>query len=165
MNSSNDRKVLLELFRATNGPSWRIKDGWDTNASISSWFGVTTDGDGRIVRLDLSDNKLKGEASILLGVNDGNSSRFCKLLCVCIKRYIKATIPPSLQLGRATLAVGFSSRGAMASGSVPFILFYCHFCVPSRLTKNTFNQSSVYQNLLLTRGKFAIIITTLFRTF
>lgn len=62
MNSSDDRSLLLELFRATNGPSWKKIDGWDTSASVSTWNGVTVDGDGRVVKVEIRRNILQGEA-------------------------------------------------------------------------------------------------------
>lgn len=65
MNSSDDRRVLLELFRATNGPSWRVKKGWNTGESLESWHGVAVDEDGRVVKLELPSNNLRGEALAL----------------------------------------------------------------------------------------------------
>lgn len=62
MNSSDDRRVLLELFRATGGPSWTNKEGWDTSEAISNWHGVTVDqDDGRVIKLELRRNGLQGE--------------------------------------------------------------------------------------------------------
>lgn len=62
MASSDDRDVLLELFRATNGLSWKRNDGWNSSASISTWHGVQVDENGRVVKLDLSGNGLEGES-------------------------------------------------------------------------------------------------------
>lgn len=77
MDSSIDRRVLIELFRTTNGPSWGKKDSWDTNATISSWVGVTTDEDGFVVRLDLPANGLEGETSpALLGSQTATAADF-----------------------------------------------------------------------------------------
>lgn len=63
MSSSDDRGVLLELYMATNGPAWRSNEGWNTSASISCWYGVTVNKDGRVTMLNLSLNGLQGEAS------------------------------------------------------------------------------------------------------
>ena len=63
MASLDDRSVLLELFRATNGPSWERNDGWGTSENISTWYGVKMDDEGRVVKLELPGNNLKGEAS------------------------------------------------------------------------------------------------------
>lgn len=63
MDSLDDRSVLLEFFRATNGPSWKINDGWDTSENVSTWYGVEVDADGRVLGLNLPDDGIKGEAS------------------------------------------------------------------------------------------------------
>ena len=60
---SDDRRVLLEFLRATNGSSWWRNDGWGTNDNISTWYGVEVDDEGRVVKLNLGGNNLKGEAS------------------------------------------------------------------------------------------------------
>jgi len=58
-----DREVLIKFFRATGGnTTWKRKDGWDTDADISSWHGVTVR-DGHVVALRLSNNNLQGNAT------------------------------------------------------------------------------------------------------
>ena len=54
-----DRAALVELYRATGGDDWRNNDGWLTDDSIGTWYGVTVEDDG-VTKLDLSDNLLKG---------------------------------------------------------------------------------------------------------
>lgn len=61
MDASDDRGVLLELFRTTNGSSWHKRLGWDTSASLSTWHGVTVDEEGRVIKLELDLNNLEGE--------------------------------------------------------------------------------------------------------
>ena len=51
---SPDRAVLAALYEATDGPNWVNNDGWLTAAPLGQWHGVSTDGTGRVVRLDLS---------------------------------------------------------------------------------------------------------------
>ena len=65
--SSVDRPALVALYRATDGDNWsnsQLNDRkWlvdDPNSSISDWYGVRTDGDGRVVNLWLSENNLSG---------------------------------------------------------------------------------------------------------
>lgn len=59
----SDREILIKLFRATGGDTtWKRKDGWDTDADISSWYGVTVR-DGHVVKLRLSNNSLQGNAA------------------------------------------------------------------------------------------------------
>ena len=63
--TSPDRAALVALYQATGGPSWRNNEGWLTDAPVGEWYGVATDGSGRVTRLDLGgsrdvDNGLSG---------------------------------------------------------------------------------------------------------
>ena len=49
-----DRDVLVALYEATDGPNWVDNTNWLTDAALGDWYGVDTDGSGRVVRLDLS---------------------------------------------------------------------------------------------------------------
>ncbi len=59
-----DRAVLLALYRATNGAGWAHEvEGdriWNLSASLNTWYGVTTDNDGRVTALHLDNNNLHG---------------------------------------------------------------------------------------------------------
>lgn len=51
-----DRDVLCHLYRTTGGDSWSRQDGWAQNdADLSTWFGVTTNADGRVIMLELDE--------------------------------------------------------------------------------------------------------------
>ena len=58
--ATKERGALVALFEATDGSNWRHNDNWSTGASISTWYGVTTDESGRVVELLLSGNGLSG---------------------------------------------------------------------------------------------------------
>ena len=49
-----DRAALAALYQATDGPNWTDNENWLTDAPLGEWFGVRTDGSGRVVALDLS---------------------------------------------------------------------------------------------------------------
>ena len=51
---SPDRAVLMTLYDVTNGPGWTDNDGWGSDAPLRTWHGVTTDGNGRVLSLNLS---------------------------------------------------------------------------------------------------------------
>lgn len=58
---TQERNILLTLYRTTNGESWVNK--WDVTASITTWHGVVTeevDGNIRVKELNLWDNHLTG---------------------------------------------------------------------------------------------------------
>lgn len=62
------REQLLELYDALDGPGWANSDNWGTDAPLDEWYGATTDEDGRLTELDLSDNGLEGEIPAGTGV-------------------------------------------------------------------------------------------------
>ena len=58
---------LWALHESTNGPEWRRRDNWLTDAAVETWAGVTVDDQGRVSRLDLTGNNLSGEIPPELG--------------------------------------------------------------------------------------------------
>ncbi len=65
--SASDREALVVFYHATEGPDWEDNEGWLSDAPIGDWYGVITDGDGRVVSLSLDDNNLGGELPPELG--------------------------------------------------------------------------------------------------
>ena len=55
-----DREVLEALYRTTGGPDWINRTNWLSAAPLSEWYGVGTDGSGRVTSLALSRNRLSG---------------------------------------------------------------------------------------------------------
>ena len=55
-----DRAALVALYNATNGPNWVNKTNWLSDEPLGEWYGVTTDGGGRVARLNLDNNQLIG---------------------------------------------------------------------------------------------------------
>ena len=49
----SDRDVLVALYNATGGRNWSTNTYWLSDAPIHLWYGVQTDVNGRITRLDL----------------------------------------------------------------------------------------------------------------
>lgn len=49
-----NREVLLHFYQTTNEDSWAHRNGWATNEDqLGSWFGVTVNGVGDVVKLEL----------------------------------------------------------------------------------------------------------------
>ena len=63
-----DRTALLVLYSATGGANWTDSTNWRSNAPLSEWHGVSTDGQGRVDELRLSANGLTGTIGAELGV-------------------------------------------------------------------------------------------------
>ena len=64
---ATDRAALVALYNATNGGSWADDANWRSDEPLSSWYGVTTNGDGRVTRPELDDNDLRGRLPAALG--------------------------------------------------------------------------------------------------
>ena len=62
-----DRAALVALYEATNGPNWVDNDKWLTDAPVEQWYGVATDGSGRVTSLALPGNGLSGAIPLVLG--------------------------------------------------------------------------------------------------
>lgn len=85
-----ERDALVALYQDTDGDNWTNNRNWLSNASLDSWHGVSTDRDGRVVELDLSENELDGtipsELGALTNLEKLNFS----------KNQLRGTIPPEL---------------------------------------------------------------------
>ena len=57
---AGDRAGLVALYNATGGDNWTNNTNWMSTRPIGEWFGVTTDGGGRVTRIHLEDNNLSG---------------------------------------------------------------------------------------------------------
>ena len=63
----------MALFNSTGGRGWKDNSNWSSSEPLSEWFGVSVDSDGRITRLELKDNGLKGGIPSELGSLSGLS--------------------------------------------------------------------------------------------
>ena len=64
---ADDRAALEALYDATNGANWSSNDNWKTDEPLGQWYGVRTNSDGRVTRLDLSENQLSGTIPAEIG--------------------------------------------------------------------------------------------------
>ena len=62
-----DGNSLAALYNATDGRNWRNNNGWLSDQPIGQWYGVVTNADGRVVGLQLDENRLSGEIPATLG--------------------------------------------------------------------------------------------------
>ena len=67
---SGDRQVLEFLYRAWNGDNWSDRTNWLSDAPLSDWAGVRTDGNGRVDYLFLRDRNLEGRIPASIGLLD-----------------------------------------------------------------------------------------------
>ena len=57
---AEDRAALITLYQAAGGLNWEKDTNWFSNKPLGQWHGVTTDAQGRVVSLNLHNNRLSG---------------------------------------------------------------------------------------------------------
>ena len=62
-----DTAALTALYTSAGGDNWATNTNWATAEPIGTWFGVTTDGNGRVTGLNLRTNNLVGTLPDELG--------------------------------------------------------------------------------------------------
>ena len=67
VDTSSDRDALVALYNSTGGSDWVTQDNWLSAEPIGEWHGVTTNSNGRVTRLELVHNKLRGSLPSALG--------------------------------------------------------------------------------------------------
>ena len=93
-----DRAPLVALYHATNGPNWVDNENWLSDTPLDDWYGVDTDADGRVVRVNLG------------GQWDTQNGRW-------IRHGLKGAIPP--ELGSLAGLEGLWLYGNELSGTIP----------------------------------------------
>jgi hypothetical protein len=66
-SESGDRAALQALYDATGGSGWDNRSNWGSSGDLGNWYGVETNSQGRVVRLNLADNNLRGELPAEIG--------------------------------------------------------------------------------------------------
>ncbi len=106
-----DSLALVDLYNSTNGAGWDKK--WILTQPMDTWFGVVLDKNiGRVIRLLLSNNKLKGTISTSIG----NLSKL-KELNIRANPDLNGTIPSSV--GNLIELEDLNFRGNKLSGTIP----------------------------------------------
>ena len=62
-----DREILEIFYGATGAEDWTDDTNWLSDAELSEWYGVWTDGDGRVTSLNLYQNELTGTIPAEMG--------------------------------------------------------------------------------------------------
>ena len=65
---STDRQALEALYDATGGSGWRRSTNWKTAAPLDQWYGVRADTGGRVIELNLDQNRLRGTVPVDVGI-------------------------------------------------------------------------------------------------
>lgn len=111
MGPDVQRETLVKLYNATDGKNWTNKGGWLSEGPLGSWYGVTTDDNGQVIRISLHENNLKGTLIPELGQLAG-----LETLALSANQ-LTGIIPPELgHLDRLTLLYLW---GNQLTGSIP----------------------------------------------
>ncbi len=108
---SVDRAALMSLYRSTGTTRWWNRYNWGSVAPINTWYGVTTNSDGRVTELNLGANNLVGTLPAALGDLDQMVN-----LQLSSNR-LRGAIPASL--GGLTNLQELSFSNNQMSGSIP----------------------------------------------
>lgn len=58
--AATDYDALAALYYATDGANWKQNRNWITDTDLSQWYGVELNDQGRVARLNLYSNNLRG---------------------------------------------------------------------------------------------------------
>ena len=120
VDADDDRAVLVALYHATDGPNWRDRDGWLTDAPLDDWYGVETDGSGRVIRLELAGRWEQGDFRLagLSGELPPALGYLAELRHLDLSgNSLKGRIPP--ELGRLTALQRLDLAGNNLVGGIP----------------------------------------------
>ena len=106
-----DRKALTALYDSAGGVYWANNGNWLSDEPGNQWHGMTTDRDGYVTVLDLSENRLSGELPAELG----NLSRLREL--ILDNNQLTGGIPP--ELGNLANLEGLHLVRNRLSGPIP----------------------------------------------
>ena len=110
--ANSDREALMALYDATDGENWTDNTNWGSNEDLGEWYGVTTDSDGRVERLNLRNNGLSGQIPAALG----DLSKLDWLL-LDSNENLSGSIPS--ELGNLSALTWLSLEATSLSGSIP----------------------------------------------
>ena len=107
---SEDRAALTALYNATGGDNWRSNGNW-TISTVSKWFGVTTDDDGRVTRVSLYNENMTGPIPPELG----SMTKLQEL--ILSRNNLTGPIPP--ELGNLTNLKSLQISNNNLTGPIP----------------------------------------------
>eukprot|EP00752_Nemacystus_decipiens_P013381 g11847.t1 len=110
--ASTDRAALVALYNATDGASWKKTTNWNTTAPLSQWHGVEANNAGRVVKLILDNNNLRGPIPLELG-----NLTALKELGLSRNQLLTGAIPA--QLGALTKLTWLSLSSNKLDGPIP----------------------------------------------
>ena len=113
-----ERAALVALYNATDGTNWAQSENWLSGRPVGEWYGVTTEADGRVTGLELSNNELSGEIPPELG-------KLANLTSLSLAyNALSGEIPP--EVGKLVNLTSLDLSWNRLSGSIPSELVNLH---------------------------------------
>ena len=106
-----DQATLMALYNSTDGRRWTNRANWGSTEPLNTWYGVSTDTNGRVTELNLGGNNLVGTLPAALG----NLDQMVNLQLW--GNQLRGAIPASL--GGLTNLQDLSFSNNHMSGSIP----------------------------------------------
>ena len=54
----SERSILESFYKALDGDKWEHKENWLSDKPLNEWYGITTDEEGKVVKIQLSDTMM-----------------------------------------------------------------------------------------------------------
>ena len=64
---NSDREALIALYQSTRGQRWTNNQNWLSSRPLSDWYGIETNAAGRVTKINLKENDLRGPMPINIG--------------------------------------------------------------------------------------------------
>ena len=114
MDSQEDRAVLIQFYKSTDGVNWKNKSNWLSDRPIREWYGVANDAKGRVTGLYHRGNQLGGSIPPELG-------NLSELMALYLS-YNRLTGPIPPELGNLSKLKGLYLHVNQLTGSIPLEL-------------------------------------------
>ena len=62
-----ERAALIEFYHSTNGDNWVNNTNWCSDKPVGEWYGVSTDGQGRVSNIWMAQNNMSGSIPESIG--------------------------------------------------------------------------------------------------
>ncbi|MBC5621887.1 leucine-rich repeat protein [Butyricimonas hominis] len=111
----SDRETLIAFYNATGGQNWINNANWCSDKPLSEWYGVTCNGDGRVIKLELDGNNLIG--NIPSGLGKLSELQYLGLGLGEERNQLTGNIPP--ELGNLTNLQTLRLSSNALTGSIP----------------------------------------------
>ena len=108
-----DQAALEAFYEATGGSGWDDNENWLSDAPLGEWYGLTTDANGRVVKMAIGFNGLSGR----IPPEIGNLTSLQDLTIIYSPGLGGSTVPP--ELGKLQNLIQLSLNGNDLSGEIP----------------------------------------------